>query len=178
MARWFRLSLSTLGAAIIGALSYGSLAFISSPYLFDEYSPIKASFAQAFTPSGASKEVPSYHSYESSAIRSMRIFVKRSATKTFFDELQRFAQRKGFGMWKSVVSQDERDFSIVLQGERLQIIAINDDEMYHVYLYPSKAKPAQEADIDILVRDIKHDFGKISGVTFPESSKIAEQPAR
>lgn len=46
MAYWLRLPFATLAAAIAGAVTYASLGFISSPYLFGEYSPLRAFLGQ------------------------------------------------------------------------------------------------------------------------------------
>jgi hypothetical protein len=74
-------------------------------------------------------------------------------------------------VWRSITSPDQRNFSIAIQGSQLQIIAVNDAELYEVAFYVSKGKPMAQASLDAFIGDLKGDLGSIGGVAFPTFSK-------
>ena len=113
---------------------------------------------------------PNYQAYDSAPVKSLRISVESTATQPFLVQLERFAQSKSMKMWRSIVSPDQRNFSIAIQGD-VQIIAVNNAEFYEVAFYQNKAKPLSEASVDAFVQDMKGNLGKVHGVTFPTFSK-------
>jgi hypothetical protein len=74
-------------------------------------------------------------------------------------------------MKKSIVHPNGQEFSIDLQGEEFEIVAVNEAEMYQMYFYVNTAKRPSQERIDELLRDIKNDLGKVPGVTFPTPAK-------
>jgi len=114
---------------------------------------------------------PNYRAYESVPTRSFWISVERSATKQFHEQLEHLSKRNSMGMWMSVTSPDQQNFSIAIQGDQLQIIAVNDAQLYEVAYYSGKAKPISAENLDKFISDMKSDLGQIGGVTFPTFSK-------
>jgi hypothetical protein len=119
---------------------------------------------------------PNYQAYESVPVRSLWISVDKGATAPFHDRLERFAQRNSMAIWKSVTSPDQRNLSIAIQGDQLQIIAVNDAQLYEVAFYPGKAKRISEASLDNLISNMKSDLGSMDGVTFPTLAKRPSSP--
>jgi hypothetical protein len=109
---------------------------------------------------------PDYKAYERVPATSMRVRVADGAMQAFFAQLKHFAERKKLKMWKSITSPDERNFSIALQGSHLQVIAVNDAELYEIGFYQSKAQPLSDANLDAFVLEMKADLGKVNGVAF------------
>jgi hypothetical protein len=115
-------------------------------------------------PSGSAP--PDYKAYERVPATSLRAKVNNEATQAFLAQLQRFAESKKLRMWRSITSPDQRNLSIALQGGHLQVIAVNDAELYEIGFYQSKAQPLSDVELNAFVLEMKEDLGKVKGVGF------------
>jgi hypothetical protein len=109
---------------------------------------------------------PNYKAYERLPATSIRAKVNNDATQAFLAQLQRFAESKKLRMWKSIASPDQRNLSIALQGSHLQVIAVNDAEIYEIGFYQSKTQRLSDVELDAFVLEMKADLGKVKGVGF------------
>jgi hypothetical protein len=112
------------------------------------------------SPAPSGKE-PNYDAYEKSAVRSLRLTVKREAMQRLYRELEKYADSNGFKRWKAGPPSDV----VVLEAAQVQILVTNIADDFEVFWYNSKAKPASASALDDMTRDFAAHFSAVEGIT-------------